>query len=510
MLNAVHTFLAGFFAFAAIHYTIKWWSSRRERIFLAFSIQCAGYTCFCLAMGSFLRARTIPDVQAAMDRFVTIGVLIHAGFLPIYALLSGRRDRAFGVIVAGTLVCLAVLNQWSPLRGTVIALKPIRLAWGEPSVIPIRTPPGVPLALLYVAVLATYGYGFVAARAIWGRDRAGAVLVALASTAVVGGAALGFVVDFMKVRAPFAGAWPHVLFVLGVSISISREYAARGARIAASERRTESALRETQAALADLQAEQRRREEAEADRQQTVEALVRAQRTELTSQLAASMAHDFNNVLSVISVWSSVMKSPSRSAADEASAEQALAEAHQQGLALSRQLRTLAQTGPRSVTRFSLDRPIRDTLVTLTPALLRGIDLQFEAPAAPEVEANETEIQQLVYNLVLNARDAMPSGGTIQVTAGLETSPIPIRVAGGALAAGTWAMVTVKDSGTGIDPAIRDRLFDLFFTTKGQRGTGLGLATVQRIAKASGGGVAVETDPSSGATFKVYLPRVST
>src|SRR6186997_1459585 len=107
MLNTVHTFLAGFFAFAAIHYAIKWGSSRRERIFLAFSIQCAAYTCFCLAMGAFLRATTIPDVQSAMDRFVTIGVLIHAGFLPIYALLSGRRDRAFGVIVAGTLVCLA-------------------------------------------------------------------------------------------------------------------------------------------------------------------------------------------------------------------------------------------------------------------------------------------------------------------------------------------------------------------------------------------------------------------
>ena len=160
------------------------------------------------------------------------------------------------------------------------------------------------------------------------------------------------------------------------------------------------------------------------------------------------------------------------------------------------------------MTRFALDRPIRDTLVTLSPALLRGIDVQFEAPAAPEVEANETEIQQVVYNLVLNARDAMPRGGTIQVTAGLETSPIPIRVAGGSLAAGTWATVVVKDSGTGIDPAIRDRLFDLFFTTKGERGTGLGLATVQRIAKASGGGVAVETDPGPGATFRVYLPRV--
>src|SRR6476661_6053990 len=128
MLITVHTFLAGLFAFAA-------------------------YTAFCLAMGAYLRATTIPDVQAALDRFVTIGVLIHAGFFPIYALLGGRRDRAFSAVVAGTLVFLAVLNQWMPLRGTVVALKTIRLAGGETSVIPIRTPPGVPLVLLYLAVL---------------------------------------------------------------------------------------------------------------------------------------------------------------------------------------------------------------------------------------------------------------------------------------------------------------------------------------------------------------------
>jgi signal transduction histidine kinase len=103
----------------------------------------------------------------------------------------------------------------------------------------------------------------------------------------------------------------------------------------------------------------------------------------------------------------------------------------------------------------------------------------------------------------------MPGGGSIRVTAGLETSPIPIGVAGGSLAAGRWATIVVSDSGTGVAPAIRDRIFDLFFTTKGpERGTGLGLATVMRIAKESGGGVALETEAGRGATFKVYLPCV--
>jgi signal transduction histidine kinase len=168
----------------------------------------------------------------------------------------------------------------------------------------------------------------------------------------------------------------------------------------------------------------------------------------------------------------------------------------------------LARPDVRSVARLPLERPVRNTLVTLTSAL-RNIQVDFEAAALAEVEANEIEIQQVVYNLVLNARDAMPGGGTIQVSAGLTSSSIPIEVVGGALAAGSWATLAVKDSGPGIAPDIRDRIFDLFFTTKGpERGTGLGLATVLRIAKANGGGVALETEAGHGATFRVYLPAV--
>jgi signal transduction histidine kinase len=271
--------------------------------------------------------------------------------------------------------------------------------------------------------------------------------------------------------------------------------------------RVERSLRETRQALAALRAEQRRREEVDVARQRAMEALVRAQRTELAGQLAAGVAHDFNNVLNVISLWSSVMTRSSRSGANDDHVVRALANAQQQGRALSQQMMDLARPEVRSVTRFPLDRPIHGTLLTLKPALPPGIQLRFEALAAPEVEASETEIQQIVYNLVLNARDAMPGGGTIQVTAGVETTQIPVQVVGGELAAGPWATLTVKDTGLGIDPAIRDRIFDLFFTTKGSEGgTGLGLATVLRIAQARGGGVALDTDAGRGATFKVYLP----
>jgi signal transduction histidine kinase len=238
-----------------------------------------------------------------------------------------------------------------------------------------------------------------------------------------------------------------------------------------------------------------------------MEALVQAQRKELASQLAAGVAHDFNNVLFVISMWSRKLVDGSLPPEDQEAALQVLADAQAQGRALGSQLTALARPESRSVKRFPLDRPIRTAAQTLTAALPRGIQLECEAPAALEVEADETEVQQVIYNLVLNARDAMPDGGDIRVTGGIETSSIPITVVDGALAAGHWATLSVTDSGPGVDPMIRDRIFDLFFTTKGREGgTGLGLATVLRIAKANGGGVALESRVGRGATFKLYLP----
>jgi len=238
----VNAALAGFFACAAIHYGVHWWLSRHERVLLLFGIQCVLYAVFCLAITAFFRARTIPDSQAALDRFVTIGVLCHPLVLQLYADLGGRRDRAFRALVTGALVFLAVLNQWAPLRGTVLELRTMSLPWGGTGLLPIRTPSGAPLVVLYLSVLAINGYGVLVARAIWKRDRAGAILVAIGTAAYLGGAALGFLVDFAKVRAPYAGAIPHAIFVLCVTFFLAREYAARGTQVAATDRQFEAAF----------------------------------------------------------------------------------------------------------------------------------------------------------------------------------------------------------------------------------------------------------------------------
>ena len=183
-LVTVNAVLAGFFAFAAIHYAVHWWLSRHERVLLVFAVQCAAYAVFCLAINAFFRATTIPDSQAALDRFITLGVIIHVLLLHLYADLGGRRDRAFRALVTGVLAFLAVLNLWVPVRGTVLELRTMPLPWGGTGLLPIRTPPGAPLAVQYLFVLAIQVYGFVVARAIWKRDRAGAILIAVGAAAI--------------------------------------------------------------------------------------------------------------------------------------------------------------------------------------------------------------------------------------------------------------------------------------------------------------------------------------
>ena len=105
-LITVNAVLAGFFAFAAIHYAIQWWFSRNERLLLVFAVQCAMYAVFCWTIIAFFQATTIPETQAALDRTITLGLLIHGVILQFYAHLGGRRDRVFRALVLGLLVLL--------------------------------------------------------------------------------------------------------------------------------------------------------------------------------------------------------------------------------------------------------------------------------------------------------------------------------------------------------------------------------------------------------------------
>lgn len=376
-----------------------------------------------------------------------------------------------------------------------------------------------PMAVAVVTVYARVGFkGNASAHAtvvviltglLFGRRRMIVVVIICSAIAIVAGVAMslnvmpGHPLRIAQIDVPALWIRNDVTAILLWTIA--------GGAVTYVVERIERSLLAARDALIALQAEQERRRLSEAARQQALQAMVQAQRKEIVSQLAAGVAHDVRNVLSVMSVWSTALLGEPLAAADKERARAALTDAQKQGQALTRQLMTLARPHERRVTRFALDRPIDTTAQTLTAALPRTIALRIDTAAAPEVEADETELQQVVYNLVLNARDAMSDGGSIRVATGAEVAPIPIEVVGGALPAGRWATLTVTDSGPGIDAAIRERIFDPFFTTKGpERGTGLGLATVLRIAKSSGGGVTLASEIGRGTTFKLYFPAAGT
>lgn len=273
--------------------------------------------------------------------------------------------------------------------------------------------------------------------------------------------------------------------------------------------RIEASLAKTKRALEELQAEQRRREEAEHERRLAQEAVMQAQKMELVGRLAAGVAHDFNNVLGVVGNWAELLILDLPQSTGRAEAQEAVDSAMHQGRALTRRLLTLAKRDQRSPSRLQLQQAVHASVTTLRRIMPKGITLSFEGRAACNVDADETELQQVVFNLILNARDAIAEGGTIQVATDVVQLAEGFAVVGGTLAAGRWASVQVKDSGSGIPPEVRERIFDLFFTTKPVgAGTGLGLATVLRIAQLSGGGVALETPAEGGACFTVYLPCV--
>jgi len=236
----VNAALCGFFAFAGMHYAVLWGRSRSEPVLLLFAAQCILSALFCPVLLALILASSVTEAQGASVLRVSIGVVVHGLAFYVLALLSGRTDRRWaraGLIAA---VSLALLNLRVPLCGVVVALDPVPLPGGGTGSAPVRTGAVGWLPLVYVVIGAVYGYGIVVARGFWRRDRTGGALIATACLVNLLAAVLAAGVDILQMRAVYAGAFPHAVFVLCMGIFLSREYSDRASRLAASERRFEA------------------------------------------------------------------------------------------------------------------------------------------------------------------------------------------------------------------------------------------------------------------------------
>jgi two-component system cell cycle sensor histidine kinase/response regulator CckA len=236
--------------------------------------------------------------------------------------------------------------------------------------------------------------------------------------------------------------------------------------------------------------------------------LRQAQKMEAVGQLAAGVAHDFNNLLTVIHGYSSLQLAKANLDADIAKAFKQVRLASERASALTRQLLAFSRKQVVQRRRLSLGQTLANLQKMLIRMVGETIQIQCHAPAdLPFIMADESNLEQVIMNLVLNSRDAMPGGGIIRLAAGpcsvspLESVSHPDRHPG------HYVVLTVSDTGCGMDEATLARIFEPFFTTKPiGKGTGLGLSTAYGIVKQHEGWIEVQSRSGAGTTFSIFLP----
>ena len=236
------------------------------------------------------------------------------------------------------------------------------------------------------------------------------------------------------------------------------------------------------------------------------ERLRRAEKMEAIGRLAGGVAHDFNNLLMVITGYAELLESrmPSKEV-------KGILNAAEQAAAVTQQLLAFSRTRTKGARSLDLNEAVADASAMLERLLGGQVDLKFEpAPEDLFVVFGPGQIQQIVLNLGLNARDAMPEGGTIRLTTRLLADDDPLLDAPGLRDGRSQSFVclTASDTGDGLSAENIERIFEPFYTTKEVgHGTGLGLSTVFGLAQQAGGIVTVDSDPGRGANFHVILPR---
>jgi two-component system cell cycle sensor histidine kinase/response regulator CckA len=247
------------------------------------------------------------------------------------------------------------------------------------------------------------------------------------------------------------------------------------------------------------------------ERKHLEEKFRQAQKMEAVGRLSGGVAHDFNNLLGVIIGYSEIVQErtaasdPLRSSVDE------ILKASHRAASLTRQLLAFSRQQVLDPKILDLNAVVRDMEKMLWRLIGENIELKTDLhPALSRIKADESQIEQIVLNLAVNARDAMSHGGKLLLATSnfhmdedfVRRYPYPVPV-------GDYILFAVSDTGIGMDAAIKARIFEPFFTTKEKgKGTGLGLSTVYGVVKQSGGYIDVTSEPDAGTAFNIYLPKV--
>jgi PAS domain S-box-containing protein len=234
-----------------------------------------------------------------------------------------------------------------------------------------------------------------------------------------------------------------------------------------------------------------------------------AQKMEAIGRLSGAIAHDFNNYLGVIIGYGGVLRKALGESSPLCEHAMEIERAGQRAASLTKQLLAFSRRQVLSPAVLSLNTMASEIESMLARLLGEDVAVSLQLdPGLDSVKADPSQIEQVIMNLAVNARDAMPAGGKLEIrTANVELDQTYVRGHPGSWA-GHFVVLAVSDTGTGMDPVTLTHIFEPFFTTKELgKGTGLGLATVYGIVKQSNGYIAVDSEPGKGTTFEIFLPR---
>ncbi len=239
--------------------------------------------------------------------------------------------------------------------------------------------------------------------------------------------------------------------------------------------------------------------------------LRQAQKMQVLGELAAGVTHDFKNILTIIHGYTAVLLESGKLEQGVAKTFQKVNDAAQRASRLTEQLLAFSRQQRLGVRPLDLSAALRGFSEILSRCLTETISLEMDyAEALPQIEGDPGQIEQVLMNLAVNARDAMPNGGKLKISTfvrSIETGDLPKD---SDAEAGDYVCLSVTDSGCGMDATTRERIFEPFFTTKEVgKGTGLGLATVNAIVKQHGGWIEVQSELGKGTTFQAFFPTTN-
>jgi two-component system, cell cycle sensor histidine kinase and response regulator CckA len=252
------------------------------------------------------------------------------------------------------------------------------------------------------------------------------------------------------------------------------------------------------------------RKRADEERMRLHAELAHAQKIESIGTLAGGIAHDFNNLLSIIVGHAGLIEGDEEACQQTVQSVQAINSAVERGAGLVKQILTFARKSAISLEAVSLNVVVREMVGIMKETFPKTIDIATRlTDSSAVIRGDRSNLNQTVLNLCVNARDAMPHGGTLTVTTS-DVDGADVRMRFAQATADRYFLMTVGDTGSGMDPEVRERIFEPFFTTKEQgKGTGLGLSVVHGIVESHGGFIAVESEEGRGTIFSVYFPIVS-